>query len=186
MASTLERPAHSEWLPQSSLSSPTSSDASSSLSSSPVSSSSTLITPPSSYKDVPSRDPHILPDFKSRDLNASGEPILYLPPLLSSLPLPHEPLVSPAALRAPLTTAARLPSIDDASLALHKALHHFAPVTSDYASSAYEDAFNWDELRLPVDMEGDWYCVCFRSVRKAGSDSGREWLTRVLLIQADM
>ncbi|KAI9068266.1 hypothetical protein FKP32DRAFT_1672352 [Trametes sanguinea] len=120
-------------------------------------------------------DPHILPTF-----SRSQSPILYLPPLLSSLPpgviVPQPPADSPAfsspTVPRPLSTESRLPSIDKASLALHRALHHFRPLTEDYATTPYAEAFNWDELELPADEEREWYCVVFRSKRKEGSDGG--------------
>lgn len=48
------------------------------------------------------------------------------------------------------------------------------PRDDRYASVGYEEAFNWDELRLPEEEEREWYCVAFRSLRKPGSESGRE------------
>lgn len=124
------------------------------------------------------RDPHVLPTF-----SRSQSPILYLPPLLSSLPEgvvhPGYPLSAPAisspGAPKPLSTTARLPTIDHASLSLHRALHHFRPLTDEYALVPYADAFNWDELELPEDDEREWYCVAFRSKRKEGSDGGREF-----------
>lgn len=140
----------------------------------------------------PARDPHHLPKFSS-DV-AHDHPILYLPPLLSSLPESYPaseiPLHNP-----PLTTETRLPDIDPASLSLHRALHHFRPINGHYASNPYNEAFNWDELELPVDdggcmhnstcpsvsdafTEREWYCVAFRSLRKDGSDGSREFYSR--------
>ncbi|KAF9071689.1 hypothetical protein BDP27DRAFT_1382340 [Rhodocollybia butyracea] len=116
------------------------------------------------------RNPHDIPTFDLDSLKEPKSPILYLPPLLSSLPtnlpqspsLPHE--------HAPLVTETRLPDIDPASLSLHKALHHFRPLNAHYAVTSYAEAFNWHELSLPEDEEREWYCVVFRSKRKAGSD----------------
>ena len=112
-------------------------------------------------------DPHALPSF---DDELSATPKLYLPPLLSSLPeryilFPQVDLDSP-----PIVTETRLPDIDPASLSLHKALHHFRPVTPDYASVPYSDAFSWSDLVLPLDEEREWYCVVFRSKRMLGRD----------------
>lgn len=84
--------------------------------------------------------------------------------------------------RVPKTTEARLPDIDAASLSLHKALHNFCPLTENYAATSYAEAFNWDELDLPEEDEHDWYCVVFRSIRKPGSESGRESMFHVALI----
>lgn len=117
------------------------------------------------------RDPHNIPTFDSKSLTDPAVPVLYLPPLLSSLPekysSPPIPQRSP-----PLITETRLPDIDPASLSLHKALHHFKPVNADYASALYAEAFNWSDLVLPEHEEREWYCVVFRSKRKAGSDGG--------------
>lgn len=117
------------------------------------------------------RDPHSFPSFDSTTLTDPQEPVLYLPPLLSNLPerFPSEalPLQNP-----PLVTDTRLPDIDPASLSLHKALHHFRPLNSSYASTDYGEAFNWSELVLPEGEEREWYAVVFRSKRKADSDSG--------------
>ncbi|KAJ7096333.1 hypothetical protein C8R44DRAFT_717766 [Mycena epipterygia] len=112
----------------------------------------------------PDEDPHNVPTFDEEKL----APILYLPPLLSSLPanIPSTPLPE----YPPLVTQTRLPDIDPASLSLHKALHHFKPKNGDYAVTPYSEAFNWDQLVLPENEERDWYCVVFRSKRKAGSD----------------
>jgi len=120
----------------------------------------------------PTRDPHDLPDFSSTDPQTS--PVLFLPPLLSSLPygLSHTPAPSPD--QPPLTTETHLPDIDPTSLSLHKALHYFSPVTPQYATRPYEESFNWDSLKLPEDQEREWYVVAFRSKRRPGSDSGRE------------
>lgn len=120
----------------------------------------------------PERDPHEQPVFTQEALAHPVQPILYLPPLISSLPqasstLPHndddgQPLV--------LTTETRLPNIDPVSLSLHRALHHFRPLNAEYARTSYRDAFNWSELRLPAHEEREWYCVAFRSRRKEGSN----------------
>ena len=119
------------------------------------------------------RDLHTLPDFARRSVS----PILYLPPMLSSLPEgvahPGYPLSAPGA-PGPRATEARLPTIDGASLALHRALHAFRPASSEYSKLSYPAAFNWDELELPEDEEREWYCVAFRSKRKEGSDGGCE------------
>ena len=77
-------------------------------------------------------------------------------------------------------TEIRLPDIDPTSLSLHKALHHFKPVTPDYAKTPYDQAFNWSELRLPKDEEREWFCAAFRSKRKAGSDGICEYFWTAL------
>ncbi|KAF7315708.1 UPF0643 protein [Mycena indigotica] len=111
--------------------------------------------------------PHELPAFDA----SRNYPVLYLPPLISSLPetLPPAPLPNEYP---PVVTQTRLPDIDPTSLSLHKALHHFKPITPHYASTPYHEAFNWDELMLPEHQEREWYIVVFRSRRKAGSDGG--------------
>ncbi|GJJ06189.1 hypothetical protein Clacol_000378 [Clathrus columnatus] len=118
--------------------------------------------------EAATRNPHSLPVFGQ---NEPTTPILYLPPLLSSLPdnypLPQLPK-SPKCL--PLATETRLPDIDPASLSLHRALHYFRPLHDQYAATPYEESFNWDELELPEEDEREWYCVAFRSRRKDGSD----------------
>ncbi len=124
--------------------------------------------------DAVTHDPHLLPVFTSSDLISPSAPILYLPPLLSSLPesLAYK-LLSVDPSHQPLVTDTRLPDIDPASLSLHKALHKFMPSTAGYAETPYEEAFNWSELCLPEDEEREWYCVVFRSKRKTGSNSER-------------
>jgi hypothetical protein len=119
-------------------------------------------------------DPHHLPTFDSTTLTAPTAPILYLPPLLSSLPSGYSHSVDLVGNHRPLTTDTRLPDIDPVSLMLHKALHKFQPVTSEYSVIPYEQAFNWKDLVLPEDAEREWYCVVFRSKRKEGSDGGRK------------
>jgi hypothetical protein len=119
-----------------------------------------------------SRDPHQLPTFDHKSLTAPEAPVLYLPPLISSLPESFPPLpVLPE--RPPLITETRLPHIDPASLSLHKALHRFGPLNANYSTVPYDEAFNWAELELPEHEEREWYCVVFRSKRKLGSDGGR-------------
>lgn len=86
--------------------------------------------------------------------------ILYLPPLLSLLPTSHH-LASSTTLpptREIQFTSSRLPDIDDASLALHFALFDFRvrPSEIGHALENYDAAFNWDELRLPVDVQREW------------------------------
>ncbi|TDL26121.1 hypothetical protein BD410DRAFT_895548 [Rickenella mellea] len=120
-------------------------------------------TPPPPYEG---RDPHLKPSFSSDDLT---EPILYLPPLISSLPPTVPGIVIPTR-NPPMVTETRLPDIDPVSLSLHKALHYFRPYNSKYASLPYATAFNWSELTLPINEEREWYCVAFRSKRKVGSD----------------
>ncbi|WRT66158.1 uncharacterized protein IL334_003111 [Kwoniella shivajii] len=128
----------------------------------------------------------------------STNPILYLPPLLSPLPESHihhhhhhhhnrghdhpDHLGRDEGKEKDETTRVliqvvealkgfetRLPDIDPASLALHQALHHFKPWDEDYASTPYNEAFNWSSLTLPKGVERDWYCVVFRSRRKPES-----------------
>ena len=120
---------------------------------------------------VEPKDPHNHPDFGSQ--SKPDAPVLYIPPLLSSLPdRYHSVAEAPLSLSfPPVLTEARLPDIDPASVSLHKALHHFKPSSPDYANIAYGQALNWSELRLPKDEEREWYCVAFRSRRKLGSDS---------------
>ena len=139
--------------------------------------SSSLSTLPSTFPSTPDEyhDPHCLPQFSCSSLTHPTELVLYLPPLLSSLPHTypaHAPTVPPK--QRPQTTATRLPDIDPASLHLHNALHNFSPATEGYASAPYADAFNWDELELPEEDEREWYCVAFRSIRKPDSDTGRK------------
>ena len=136
----------------------------------------------SSPQEATKRDPHVLPDFARRSVS----PILYLPPLLSSLPEgvahPGYPLSAPGA-PGPRATEARLPTIDGASLALHRALHAFRPASAEYAALPYPAAFNWGALELPADAAHEWYCVAFRSRRREGSDSGRESAAMFSFIQ---
>ncbi|EOQ99896.1 hypothetical protein J056_001438 [Wallemia ichthyophaga EXF-994] len=61
-------------------------------------------------------------------------------------------------------------SIDEASKLLSRALASFKHVTDDYATLPYEVSFNWDEIELPEDLEKEYYCVVFRSKRKADVD----------------
>ncbi|WVQ99222.1 hypothetical protein IAU59_006354 [Kwoniella sp. CBS 9459] len=103
----------------------------------------------------------------------STDPILYLPPLLSPLPESHPSAREHERLNrakdALINFETRLPDIDPASLALHQALHHFKPLGEDYASTDYDQAFNWASLTLPKSVSREWYCVVFRSRRKPES-----------------
>ncbi|KAJ7188275.1 hypothetical protein C8R46DRAFT_1171429 [Mycena filopes] len=122
-------------------------------------------SPKLASESEPERDPHNVPIFDAK----KSAPVLYLPPLLSSLPASFASSPIPPK-NPPLVTQTRLPDIDPASLSLHKALHHFKPYSADYANTPYDEAFNWDQLRLPENEEREWYCVVFRSKRKAGSN----------------
>ena len=95
------------------------------------------------------RDPHQLPPTNGH--YGSSDPVIYLPPLLSSLP---DTLTSSAE----HSDTQRLPrgSVDPASLALHKALHDFQPVTRQYAEVPYGKAFNWDQLDMDDALEREW------------------------------
>lgn len=141
-----------------------------------------MSTPATSVSELPKevpRNPHDLPVFDKDSLTNPSEPILYLPPFLSSLPPTHVNSTSPTSTgRVPKATESHLPDIDGPSLALHKALHNFTPITEKYASVSYAEAFNWGDLDLPEEDEHEWYCVAFRSVRKPGSENG-------LLYEAD-
>jgi hypothetical protein len=111
------------------------------------------------------------------DESHGEEEILYLPPLLSSLPHSHLNASEDDQKdekNVPLRTETHLPSIDPVSLSLHRALHKFKPIDTYYASEPYGEAFNWADLDLPIEEEREWYCVAFRSRRRTGSDSGRE------------
>ncbi|SCZ89639.1 BZ3500_MvSof-1268-A1-R1_Chr9g10511 [Microbotryum saponariae] len=115
-----------------------------------------------------SRVPTGFPDLRR---TPSAE-LLYLPPLLSLLP----PATEENALRDVTNTRvgytrSHLPSIDEASIALHHALHAFQPKTDDYAYEPYDEAFNFDEIKLPVHLEREWYIVAFRSTRAKDSPS---------------
>ncbi|KLO19510.1 hypothetical protein SCHPADRAFT_924430 [Schizopora paradoxa] len=134
--------------------------------------------PPPPYEEEETlHDPHAKPTFSVRERRHS---ILYLPPLISSLPQYVEEASesddSTPNAHPPLTTETRLPNIDPVSLSLHKALHHFRPYDDKYASRPYAEAFNWSDLKLPVDEEREWYIVAFRSKRKSGSDGTRNFI----------
>ena len=115
------------------------------LVSSPAPTHPTPVSPPSQPHDH--SDPHQFPLLSPT--GPPTQPILYLPPILSSLPLPN-----PAG-----GTNATLPSgsVDPASLSLHKALHNFGPVDADYAVRGYDEAFNWGSLEVGEEEEREWY-----------------------------
>jgi hypothetical protein len=106
----------------------------------------------------------------------AADPLLYLPPLLSRLPADTAPASSPVAKEATIDyTASHLPRIDSTSLALHRALHVFRPVTPLYAIAPYPSSFNWSDIILEDDPTGsvrgqerEWYIVAFRSKRREG------------------
>lgn len=80
--------------------------------------------------------------------------VLYLPPLLSLLPITAE---SPEESSPEIMyTLSRLPQVDEASVALHRALHAFQPITENYATEPYEESFNWKALRLPKEVQREW------------------------------
>lgn len=97
----------------------------------------------------PVRNQHHIP----KDECGGLKPILYLPPLLSSLPVSYQAVEGPF-LHPPLTTETRLPEIDPASLSLHHALHRFRPIDDQYATRIYPEAFNWEQIQLPEEDGG--------------------------------
>lgn len=83
----------------------------------------------------------------------------YIPPILSSLQeAPHD---APGLRQASLTPT---------TIALHSALTSFKPTSHSYATMPYEDAFNWNEINLPIEASGTWYAVAFRSRRASDAD----------------
>ena len=124
----------------------------------PVSQSATSRSLINKTRALPSSATSGVPSFRSP---APTSEILYLPPLLSLLPAsrtssgtPNPPPESTAI----GFTSSRLPEIDDASIALHFALYNFRvrPSARGYALEDYVDAFCWDELRLPIDVQREW------------------------------
>lgn len=109
----------------------------------------------------------------------AADPLLYLPPLLSRLPADTAPTASPVVKEATIDyTNSHLPRIDSTSLALHRALHVFRPVTPLYAIAPYPSSFNWSDIVLEDDatssvggQEREWYIVAFRSKRREGFTS---------------
>ncbi|KAL5507103.1 hypothetical protein ACEPAH_6559 [Sanghuangporus vaninii] len=95
---------------------------------------------------------------------------VFTPPPRYNLVMPSLPaeVEHPGQISAVTNTEARLPEIDASSLSLHHALHNFKPLDDKYASKPLEDAFNWSELLLPEEVQGEWYCVGFRSRKKPG------------------
>jgi hypothetical protein len=54
-------------------------------------------------------------------------------------------------------TESHLPAIDTASLALHYALYNFKVLDLErYATAPYEEAFNWSEIHLPLELAREW------------------------------
>jgi len=131
----------------------------------------TTLRPNGEPSTASQRDPHDVPTFSDSNLAQPDEPILFLPPLLSSLPARFD---TGSVDASTLSTETRLPDIDPASLSLHKALHKFRPISAAYASLPYAEAFNWSALKLPEEHDREWYCVVFRSKRKSGSDGTRK------------
>ncbi|ORY89751.1 hypothetical protein BCR35DRAFT_287766 [Leucosporidium creatinivorum] len=117
---------------------------------------------------APPRAPTDLPDLR----RTPSADLLYLPPLLSLLPASTPPATPLRTENHQVGyTTSRLPTVDAASIALHHALHAFKPTTPNYAYDDYSEAFNFNELRLPEEMEREWYIVAFRSTRAADSPS---------------
>ncbi|GAA5987738.1 hypothetical protein JCM10908_007192 [Rhodotorula pacifica] len=106
----------------------------------------------------------------------ASDPLLYLPPLLSRLPTHTQEAAAPFSGESTIDyTNSHLPRIDATSLALHRALHIFRPVTPLYAISPYPASFNWADVVLEDDAAGnvkaqerEWYIVAFRSKRRDG------------------
>lgn len=102
----------------------------------------------------------------------------YTPPLLSRLPttLLATPYSQPQLAfdeKAVGYTISELPSIDPASLALHYALYRFRAISDAYATLPYHQAFNWQDITLPEEIQREWYIVAFRSTRRKDADSDK-------------
>lgn len=101
--------------------------------------------------------PTSLPDATSSS-SLSSFPVL--PPLISRLPpallaSPSTPVPTPAPSVG--YTESHLPAVDEASLALHHALHKFHVIDVEhYANAPYDQAFNWSELKLPEEVVREW------------------------------
>ena len=52
------------------------------------------------------------------------------------------------------------------------AFDRLVPVPERYATLPIADAFDWDACADP-EMAGEWYLVCFRSVRRSGADEAK-------------
>lgn len=119
-------------------------------------------------------DPFLTTPFAHDEDPRGTEEVLYLPPpTLSRLPFSAtlEPK-KPFSFERPSVgyTDAVLPSIDLSSWHLHLALEEFRPVSRDYSTLSYTNAFNWRDVKLPVDLEREWYAVAFRSKRAFDED----------------
>ncbi|KIP11615.1 hypothetical protein PHLGIDRAFT_457821 [Phlebiopsis gigantea 11061_1 CR5-6] len=102
-----------------------------------------------------------------------SEPILYLPPVHISVPSHSAETyrIDARGVYSPL----RCPAANDvqaSTIALHKALHQFRPVTDEHAQMPYAEVFNWGELLLPLDMEHEWYAVACHSTCENGDLGG--------------
>ncbi|GAA94171.1 uncharacterized protein L969DRAFT_93552 [Mixia osmundae IAM 14324] len=82
------------------------------------------------------------------------KPKAFLRPLLSRLPMQQH---DQSQARSWAYTDSTLPSIDEASIALHHALRQLKPLSPHYARMPYDKAFNWSELVLDAELEHEWY-----------------------------
>ncbi|CED82057.1 hypothetical protein [Phaffia rhodozyma] len=83
---------------------------------------------------------HISPIPSTKPNGVNRQPERYIPPV------PEVPL-------------------SEQSFKLQEALRAFRPLSGKYAEVSYKDAFNWEDIQLDEDIEGEWYCVAFRSKR---------------------
>ncbi|CAG8739186.1 12257_t:CDS:2, partial [Racocetra fulgida] len=45
-------------------------------------------------------------------------------------------------------------------------------IKPNYATESLETSFNWDEIATSIkDVEGEWYAVAFRSIRRVDADN---------------
>ncbi|CAG8508462.1 9957_t:CDS:2 [Dentiscutata heterogama] len=65
-----------------------------------------------------------------------------------------------------------LSNLRDANEEFSRQLEKLRAISPNYATESLETSFNWDELAADIkDVEGEWYLVAFRSIRRADADN---------------
>ena len=101
----------------------------------------------------------------------SPSPRLYLPPPASSPSARYEEIPEPTSSYLPFRIETFSSEVAAMTMELHKALHRFRPVSDQYASMPFNEAFNWEELELPEEIERDWFAVVIQSKQRDGNNT---------------
>ncbi|CAG8514466.1 33240_t:CDS:2 [Racocetra persica] len=65
-----------------------------------------------------------------------------------------------------------LSHLHDVNEEFSRQLEKLKAIKPNYATESIETSFNWDEIAASIkDVEGEWYAVAFRSIRRVDADN---------------